>query len=387
MSRRGRGEGSLWQRRDGRWEGRVQLGWSPDGRRQYRSDIARTQMEAIARLKAVRGLVEDGLRVAPAGLTVGTYLARWLADAGPRLRPSTFTRYTGLVRGQLIPQLGRVKLAKLNPSDVGRMMGEVQMSGLSARTASHCRAVLRAALSDAERDGLIRRNVARLADAPHLAPPQPVVLAPADVWGVLDAGAEPSLRRLAVVAITTGLHEGEQLGLCWDDIDFERHCLHVRTTLQRADGAYSLSEPKSATSRRVVALPDSALEALRDERREQLAAQLAAGGRWHQPIEHLVFTTALGAPRNGPSVTHLFQDALASAGLPKLRWHDLRAAHGALLLAGGTDISVVSRKLGHSSVSLTSRHYGGVADALQQEAADRLGVLLQRPARNPQSVS
>jgi len=380
MSRRGRGEGSLWQRRDGRWEGRVQLGWSPDGRRQYRSVIARTQLEAVARLKTVRDQVEDGLPVAPAGLTVRTYLVRWLDDASPRLRASTFARYAGLVSGQLIPQLGRLKLAKLTPGDVGRMMAEVQAGGLSARTASHCRAVLRAALSDAERDGLIHRNVARLSDAPHLAAPQPVVLSAGDVHNLLDACGDPGLRRLAVVAITTGLRLGEQLGLRWDDIDFERRCLHVRTTLQRIAGAYSLSEPKSATSRRVVALPDSALEVLRDERREQLAAQLAAGGRRHQPIAGLTFTTGTGAPRSGTSLTHLFQDALASAGLPKLRWHDLRAAHGALLLAGGTDISVVSRKLGHSSVSLTSRHYGGVADALQQEAADRLGVLLQRPS-------
>lgn len=379
MSRRGRGEGSLSKRKDGRWEGRVQLGWSPDGRRHYRSVIAPTQQEAIARLSAVRRQVESGLPVAPEGLTVGAYLPKWLADVSPRLRPSTLTRYSGLVRGQLVPQLGRVRLHQLQPSDVSRMMAQVQRDGLSARTASHARAVLRAALADGERDGLVHRNAARLADAPHLAAPQPVVLSADDVHNLIDACGNPSLRRLAVIAITGGLRLGEQIGLRWADVDFERRCLTVRTALQRVGRAYQLVEPKSSTSRRVVALPDSALEALRDERREQLAAQLAAGGRWHQPISDLVFTTATGSPRSGTSVTHLFQDALASAGLPKLRWHDLRAAHGALLLAGGTDISVVSRKLGHSSVALTSRHYGGVADALQQEAADRLGRLLQRP--------
>jgi integrase len=379
MSRRGRGEGSLWPRKDGRWEGRVQLGWSPEGRRLYRSVIAPSQAEAVRRLADLRRQLAAGLPATDQRLTVTAYLARWLDDAAPRLRPSTLTRYAGLVRGQLVPKLGRLKLHALAPSDVARMMAAVQADGLSPRTAGHCRAVLRCALADAERDGLVGRNVARLADAPRVPAPTPTVLEPAEVWAVLDACTEPGLRRLATVAITTGLRLGEQLGLRWADVDTERRCLTVRTTLQRTAGAYSLGEPKSTASRRVVPLTDSALEALHQERQAQLAAQLAAGSRWRQPIPGLVFTTATGAPRNGNAVTHSFQDALAAAGLSRLRWHDLRAAHGALMLAEGADISVVSRKLGHSSVSLTARHYGGVADSLQRAAADRLGLALQRP--------
>jgi integrase len=357
----------------------VQLGWSPEGRRLYRSVIAPSQAEAVRRLADLRRQLAAGLPATDQRLTVTAYLARWLDDAAPRLRPSTLTRYAGLVRGQLVPKLGRLKLHALAPSDVARMMAAVQADGLSPRTAGHCRAVLRCALADAERDGLVGRNVARLADAPRVPAPTPTVLEPAEVWAVLDACTEPGLRRLATVAITTGLRLGEQLGLRWADVDTERRCLTVRTTLQRTAGAYSLGEPKSTASRRVVPLTDSALEALHQERQAQLAAQLAAGSRWRQPIPGLVFTTATGAPRNGNAVTHSFQDALAAAGLSRLRWHDLRAAHGALMLAEGADISVVSRKLGHSSVSLTARHYGGVADSLQRAAADRLGLALQRP--------
>jgi len=370
---RGNGEGSVYQRKDGRWVASV----TTDGTR--RAAYRRTREEAAAALQQLQQQAGAGLPAPDQRATVGTYLARWLSEVTPRLRTTTATRYAGLVRGQIIPSIGRIKLHQLQPSDVAKMMLQVQRSGLSARTAAHCRAVLRAALSDAERDGLVHRNVAKLADAPHLAPPQPAVLSPDEVRAILDACTDPTLRRLAVVAITTGLRMGEQLGLRWADIDFERRCLHVRQSLQRAAGAYTLVEPKSATSRRVVALPEAALDALREERREQAAAQLAAGGRWHQPIPDLCFTTAGGQPRNGTSLIHLFQGALQRAGLRQLRWHDLRAAHGALMLAGGADISVVSRKLGHSSVSLTSRHYGGIADSLQQDAADRLGAMLQRP--------
>ncbi|MHB1527595.1 MAG: tyrosine-type recombinase/integrase [Candidatus Dormibacteria bacterium] len=373
--RRGQGEGTIRHRADGRWEGRIDLGWE-GGKHQSRSLYGRTRQDVVLKLRQAQHQLATGLPVVDERMTVDSYLAEWLHVVEPRLRPSTFTRYRQLVERQLIPQLGAIRLAKLSPADVSRMMAQVQQDGLSPRTAAHCRAVLRAALADAEKWDQVARNVAKLADAPHLPPPQPVVLSPEQVRTVLNACADPSLRRLAQAGITTGLRQGEQLGLRWEDIDFERRCLSVRMELQRIHGTYQLVEPKSASSRRVVALPDAALEALHAERQTQLAAQLAASRRWHQPIPGLVFTTATGAPRNGSSLTHLFQDALQKAGLPKLTWHGLRAAHGALMLASGADISVVSRKLGHSSVALTSRHYGGVADALQRDAADRLGRLL-----------
>ncbi len=373
MSRRGNGEGSISRRPEGRWQAQITV----EGKR--RSAYGRTREDAAAKLQALQAGASAGLPAVDQRATVSSYLTRWLEQVTPRLRPTTVTRYRGLVTGQIIPTLGRHRLRELAPSDVARMMALVQGDGLSARTAGHCRAVLRAALSDAERDGLVSRNVARLADPIHLPPPAPTVLSPAEVWAVLDAMPDPGLHRLVSVAVTTGLRLGEQLGLTWGDIDFEGRRLHVRTALQRLGGAYSLTEPKSASSRRTVALPAAALEALTEERRWQGEARLAAGGRWHEPIRGLVFTTSTGAPRNGTALTHMLQAELERAGLPRLRWHDLRAAHGSLLLAGGTDISVVSRRLGHSSVSLTSRHYGGVADALQHAAADRLGQLLQRP--------
>lgn len=373
--RRGQGEGTIRHRADGRWEGRIDLGWE-GGRHQARSIYGRTRQDVVLKLRQLQQQLATGLPVVDERVTIAHFLVEWLQVVEPRLRPSTFIRYKQLVEHQLIPQLGAIRLAKLGPADVARMMAQVQQDGLSPRTAAHCRAVLRAALADAEKWGQVARNVAKLADAPHLAPPQPVVLSPEQVQAVLDACTDPSLRRLALVAITTGMRQGEQLGLRWEDIDFERRSLTVRMELQRIDGTYQVVEPKSATSRRVVALPAAALTALSAERQAQLEAQLAAGRRWHEPIPGLVFTTTTGAPRNGSSLTHLFQVGLQRAGLPKLPWKGLRAAHGALMLASGADISVVSRKLGHSSVALTSRHYGGVADALQRDAADRLGRLL-----------
>jgi integrase len=144
--------------------------------------------------------------------------------------------------------------------------------------------------------------------------------------------------------------------------------------------ARTLAEPKSSASRRVVPVGEHVIAALRDEQQTQREARLAAGRRWHQPIPDLCFTTAAGAPRNGNALTHAWQDALALAGLPRLTWRDLRAVYGALLLQSGTDIAVLSRQLGHGSLGVTARHYGGVADSLGRDAADRLERLLAQPS-------
>ena len=373
--RRGAGMGTIRERVDGRWEGRY---LDPDKGRLV-AVYRRTRKEAEAELAIRLAKVRTGLPIPSERLTVGAYLNKWVTEAAPRLRPSTAKRYRDLVRLHLIPTLGRVKLARLQPSDVERMLTDLQADGLSPRTASHCRAVLRVALANAERNGLVNRNVARLAQGPKLPAPHPAALSPAQVSTVLGA-MDPGLRRLVLVAITSGLRVGEQLGLRWEDIDWDQRRLTVRSSLQRVGGAYVLGEPKSETSRRVVNLTADAVEALREEQQVQRKARLAAGRRWHETIPGLVFTTDRGVPRCATALTHRLQASLAAAALPRLRWHDLRGAHGSLLLAGGADISVVSHRLGHSSVSLTSKYYGGVASSLDRASADRLERDLSRPS-------
>jgi len=274
--------------------------------------------------------------------------------------------------------LGHIRLTKLQPSDVEAMMARVQAQGLSVQTALHCRAVLRAALSRAERDELVSRNVARLADAPKQPNPHPTVLKPAQARAIVASVADPGLRRLVTVALGSGLRQGELLALRWPDIDFERRTIHVGAALVRVDGVYKLAETKSESSKRTVPVGEHVIAALREERQAQLEARLAAGRRWRQAPElvDLCFTTQRGAPRNGSSITHAWQDALAAAGQPRLRWHDLRAAHGALLLQGGVEVLVISKQLGHSHMNVTARYYTGVAEELGRDAADRLEALI-----------
>ena len=372
---RGHGEGSIYRRKDGRWEAALQV----DGRR--RRWAGRTRAEVARKLAAAQHDIENGLAPVSGRTTVGDFLDRWLDTVSPRLRPLTLLRYRQLVRHQLTPHLGRVPLARLTPAHVATMLARVQAGGASARTAGHARACLRAALADGLRWGLVARNAAQLCSAPRVPAPSPRILSPAEVEAVLAALADPSVRRLATVAVHTGLRQGELLGLQWRDLDLAAGECRVRHALQRIAGAYTLVEPKSLTSRRPAPLTVAAVQALMEERDAQARAREVVASAWDAPIPDLVFTTAIGTPRNGPALTHTFEGAIARAGLPRLRWHHLRHAYAGLLLAAGSDLATVSALLGHSSVALTASTYAGVAPSLRRAAVDRLGRLLAPEAR------
>ncbi len=374
--RRGRGTGSINLRADGLWEARFSAGWE-NGRRVRRSIYCHSRTEAERALRQALVGLDRGSRPPPAGVTVGRFLEEWLEVIAPRVRPSTWARYSGLVRLQVIPALGRIRLGRLDPSDVDRLLAKLQAQGLSPQTAAHARSVLRAALNDALRDGLVARNVAGLARPPRISYQPPRILTSTESEAVIQAMPEPRLRRLVTVAIHTGLRQGELLGVRWRDVDVGAGELHVTQALQRIAGAYHLVEVKSRTSRRIIPLTGAAVEALAQEQQAQLGARMAAGSRWREPIPSLLFTTSTGQPRNGSALTHHFEQALAAAGLPPMRWHHLRHAYAGLMLGSGAGLATVSPLLGHSSVSLalTAPTYARVMPTRQRDAADRMGRL------------
>lgn len=374
MTRRGHGEGSVYRRVDGRWEAALQV----DGRR--RRWVAKTRTEVARQLAAAQHQAAQGLPLPGPRTTVAEFLDRWLAIVEPRLRPLTLLRYRQLVTQQLNPYLGRLRLAKLSPADVATMLAGLQTGGLSPRSCAHARAVLRTALSDAEKWGLVARNVARLADSPRVPRPTPKTLPPADVNRLLDAALQTDIGHLVVLSLHTGMRQGELLGLRWSDLDLAQRQLTVGASLQRLGSESALVEPKSEHSRRTLRLSGPALDAIMAERQRQLEAKLAAGPAWQPPIAGLVFTDGVGKPLVGTTVTKSFQRALRAAGLPALRFHHLRHLHGALMLASGVDLATVSHLLGHSSVALTASTYAGVMPSLRDDATGRLERLLSEPS-------
>ncbi len=373
MARRANGEGTISQRRDGRWWARITL---PDGRR--KAFYGKTRQEVAQQLAQALHARHQGLPLASERQTVGQYLTWWLTTAQPTLRPRTYARYQQLVRLHLGPGLGAIPLARLGPPQVQAFLQAKRAEGLSPRTVQFLHAVLRRALGQAERWGLVARNVARLVSPPRVERPEVQPLTVAEARRLLEAARGDRLEALYTVALALGLRQGEALGLRWQDIDLHQGTLTVRYQLQRHAGAFSLVEPKTARSRRTLTLPAVALEALRQHRARQAEARLRAGPLWQPPAwaPDLVFTTGVGTPLDARNVVRHYHRLLQRAGLPRLRFHDLRHTAASLLLAQGVSLRVVMETLGHSQISLTANLYTHVVPALQREAAARMDAAL-----------
>ena len=190
---------------------------------------------------------------------------------------------------------------------------------------------------------------------------------------LLEAVRGHRLEALFVLALATGLRQGELLGLCWSDVDLDRGTLFVRHALQRVNGEPQLVEPKTDRSRRQLALPRTAVEHLRRLRTTQDRERDTAGVTRQNP--DLVFSRA-GEPLEGTGVTHVFQQALERAGLPKMRFHDLRHACASFLLAEGASMRVIMEQLGHSNIGLTMNVYSHLMPDALRDAADKMEAVL-----------
>ncbi len=191
---------------------------------------------------------------------------------------------------------------------------------------------------------------------------------------MLHAAKGERLEARFTVALTLGLRQGETLGLRWQDVDLEAGDLRVRVALQRVKGKLQLVEPKTPGSRRALPVPPSVVLALREHRRNQLEERLAVGPLWQD--SGLVFTTTIGTPPDATNVVRHCRAILDRAGLPRMRYHDLRHACASLLLAQGVKLRTIMEILGHSQLSTTAEVYAHVLPALQGDAANRMEALL-----------
>jgi integrase len=307
--------------------------------------------------------------------TMAAYLARWLdTSARPRVRPRTLHGYRQIVANHLVPALGRIPLAKLAPADLQAMLNAKSTAGASPQTARNIHAVLRRALNQAVRWQLVSRNVASVVDLPRAERHEVPALSPAGARAVLDAVRGDRLEGLVTLTLLSGLRQGEALGLRWQDVDLDAGTLQVRHALQRLAGRTELVEPKTTRSRRTLPLSPALVAALRERRKRQLGERLWAGSRWHEA--DYVFTTTIGTALDGTDTTKRFQTLLAAAGVPRMRFHDLRHGAASLLLAQGVHPRVVMEQLGHSQISLTMNTYSHVVPELQREAMTKLDALL-----------
>jgi integrase len=265
-----------------------------------------------------------------------------------------------------MPTLGRLALPKLTPQHLSALYGAKLAEGLSPRTVQFLHAVLHAALRQALHRGLIPRNPADAVRAPRPQRHQIHPLDPVQTRALLTAAQADPLQALYVLAVMTGMRQGELLGLQWADIDWTRGRVRIQHTLQwLRGGEWRLDEPKTGHSRRSIRLPATVLQALK--------AQRARRGR----IMAWCSAMAWGA-RSSPRTccTDPNRRLLARADLPRVRFHDLRHTYATLALRDGVPVKVVSETLEHASITLTLDTYSHVLPDMQDDAAARMERLL-----------
>jgi integrase len=370
MAKRANGEGSIFQRKDRRWTASLSAG---RGKRQH--FLGKTRADVSRKLNAALADRDSGLPVIVERQSVTKFLNSWLEAVRPTLRERTWVRYEQYVRLHVVPAVGKTSLTKLTPQHLQRLYADRLAAGSSPTTVHHLHAVLHKALDQAVRWNLVGRNVSDLVDPPRITRHEMTTLSPESARSLLDAAGGQRLEALYVLALTTGMREGELLGLKWSNVDFDGSALEVRGSLQRLKAGLVVAEPKTSHSRRRVGLTQAGLAALRRHRARQAAERLLLGAAWQDA--EFVFTDEVGAPIEATKfLRNSFAPLLKAAGLAPMRFHDLRHTAATLLLGRGIHPKIVSEMLGHSQIAITLDLYSHVTPTMQREATAAMDAIV-----------
>ena len=374
--RRANGEGNLRKRKDGRWEGRYTAGRDPEtGRAIYKNVLGKTQAEAKAKLKAA---IEEakGLDAAKAGrYTVGQWMEEWFEHyAKVKVRPSSHQTYRGYIDNHIKPSIGKIRLEKLTSLElqkfykklltngrVDRLESRHQAKGLSPKTVRNIHQIISSAMSLAKEQKLIVANPAEGCALPRLEHREMKTLPVEQLQSFLREAKESGVYELYYLELATGLRE--LLGLKWEDIDLERGDLRVRRQIARINGEVVEAPLKTKNAYRTLPLAEDTVSILLEQKEK------VGGSPW-------VFPSPTGGPISPDSVLHMLHRVLKRAGLPRVRFHDLRHTFATLALQNGVDVKTVSGMLGHFSAGFTLDTYAHVTTASQRQAAKTMGSVL-----------
>ena len=344
----------------------------PDGRRVRKShggfDRKKDAREA---LNTILERQKEGLYVTPSRQTVGQFLNdEWLPGIRATVKPSTWDSYRRNVQLHVIPNVGSIALSKLGPAQLNDLYASLAEGAkpLGSRTVRYIHSIMSRALKDATRWGKVSRSVAALADPPRpKAPTDFSIWTPEQVRTFLASSKEDRLHTLYFLALTTGMRRGELLGLRWSDVDFAANRLVVRQTIVSIGYRVEISEPKTTRSKRTISLDPATVATLKAHWSRQLEERLAWGPAWHE--SGLVFTKEDGTLIHPQSASDAFQRAVKRAGLPKVRFHDMRHSYATLALDAGMKPWDLSDRLGHASVAFTLQAYRHAVQSTQETAA------------------
>lgn len=366
---RGRNEGSIHQRPNGTW--RVQL--SLNGKRISKG--FKSKAEAQAWLRNTQVEIDHGYDYQAGKITLGEYLPRWLENSKTTLRPTTAHQYELTMRKHILPHLEAIKLREIRLDIIEKFYSELLQSGVGIRTVRVTHNILHKAFEKAVRYGLVSTNRVHGAALPRYKSREMTVLDESQVAQFLAATSDSNYQGLYHLAITTGMREGELFGLEWSDLHWNNGTLLVQRQIQKIPGIpWKFSEPKTASGRRMIALGEGTLLVLRKHKERQAIQKAVAGNRWQE--YNLIFPSSVGSPGDPSNLRVDFLKTLDRAGLPKIRFHDLRHTTASLLLNHGVPVIVVSKMLGHADASITLKVYAHLYNDNLYEAAKVMDELV-----------
>lgn len=365
------------------WSIVIDNGKDADGkRRQQWITVKGSHRDAERQLTKILHELDTGVYVKPAKDTMTAYLERWLLEyAKPNLTPRSYERYESITRVHLIPSLGNITLAQLRPEHLQKHYTAMLNKGLSPLTVRYHHTVIHKALATALRWGIVARNVADGVDAPRCRRSDMQTWDETELNTFLEAAKGTHYYALFYTALFTGARRSELLALRWQDVDFIYGQIYINRSLHHLkDGTYIFTAPKSARSRRTIALPPSAflvLEAYR-KAKEVEAAMLNDTVK----DSDLVFNS-LGKPWRPNTISRAWSILAAKAGVKPIRLHDARHTHASLMLKQGIHPKVVQERLGHASIAITLDTYSHVAPGLQEAAAKSFDAVVNNSVSKP----
>jgi len=376
-------KGHIRKRGERSWSIVVDLGRGPDGKRKQKwHTVHGTKKDAERELARILHELDSGVYIEPSKMSVGEYLEHWLdAYAKTSVSPKTYERYAGIVRKNVVPQLGHIQLTKLQPMQVqkfyswslqhGRLRGS---GGLSEQSVVHIHRVLRKAFRQAVKWQLLGRNPIEAVSPPRVSHQEMRVLNPAEIEKLLVVLDDHPMRVPVIVALATGLRRGELLALRWSDVDISHRKLTVTRSLEQTKDGVTVKEPKTPHSRRTISLPEWVITPLKmhhvdQERRELVSTHALNEGDF-------VFPNEDGEMWSPDRFTSLYRSAVRGSDFQDLRFHDLRHTHATVMLLANVHPKVVSGRLGHSTVAITLNTYSHVLPSMDEEAAGRLDAAL-----------
>ncbi|SBW24544.1 hypothetical protein FDG2_4204 [Candidatus Protofrankia californiensis] len=374
MARRNaNGEGSIYKRKDGRWEGAAYLGTISGNVKRLRV-YGKTRKEVHEKLTASLAQARQGMLLPDRTWKLAEYLDYWLDRAvNAERRPNTHKRYEVVVRLHLKPTLGRKSLQQLSVRMVEDFYKKLLAECASRNTVYQAKKVLSAALTHAMRQELLLRNVARLAEMPQYKPKEAQYWTAQETITFLSAAQSDPLYHALVLTVLYGLRRGEVLGIRWREIDFEKGILSIRQQIQRIDGKLQEVELKTDSSERDEPLLATARDVLMKQRSKQEAARLAAGADWlgAGTKDDLVFTTRTGNPIEPRNLYRSFHRIIEKHGIRRIKLHELRHTNGTAQKDLNVPASDTQAIFGHSSVA-TTRIYQHVSLSNKRNALEKV---------------